>query len=81
MQTLGVGAVGPRLGASSFMPRAPATCDHAQCFLHPFLHTSRSVRAEPEWGVLGKRLGKQMAAVAKAVKSLSMEVRGALGVS
>ncbi|KAL4432409.1 hypothetical protein ABPG77_001708 [Micractinium sp. CCAP 211/92] len=32
-----------------------------------------SVRAEPEWGVLGKRLGKQMAAVAKAVKSLSME--------
>ncbi|KAI7845602.1 hypothetical protein COHA_000889 [Chlorella ohadii] len=32
-----------------------------------------SVRAEPEWGVLGKRLGKAMAAVAKAVKALPME--------
>lgn len=36
-----------------------------------------SVRAEPEWGVLGKRLGKSMAAVAKAVKSLPLEVGGA----
>lgn len=35
---------------------------------------SCSVRAEPEWGVLGKRLGKAMAAVAKAVKALPMEV-------
>ncbi|PRW58449.1 isoleucine--tRNA cytoplasmic isoform B [Chlorella sorokiniana] len=32
-----------------------------------------SVRAEPEWGVLGKRLGKAMASVAKAVKALPME--------
>ena len=33
-----------------------------------------TVRAEPEWGVLGKRLGRAMAAVAKAVKALPMEV-------
>lgn len=32
------------------------------------------MRAEPEWGLLGKRLGKAMAAVAKAVKALPMEV-------
>lgn len=28
------------------------------------------LRAEPDWQALGKRLGKQMAAVAKAVKAL-----------
>lgn len=31
--------------------------------------------AEPEWGVLGKRLGKAMGGVAKAVRDLSLEVR------
>ena len=39
-----------------------------------------SVRAVPEWGVLGKRLGKGMAAVAKAVGALPLEVRCAAGV-
>ena len=33
-----------------------------------------TVRAEPEWGVLGKRLGKAMAAVAAAVRALPLEV-------
>ena len=44
-------------------------CDRLPCCDQPC-----SVRAEPEWGVLGKRLGKSMGAVAKAVKALPMEV-------
>eukprot|EP00887_Chlorella_sp_A99_P005236 scaffold1.g5236.t1 len=32
-----------------------------------------TVRAEPEWGVLGKRLGQAMGLVAKGVKELTME--------
>lgn len=57
---------------------------HARCASPPIptqpplrTHTHCSVRAEPEWGVLGKRLGKQMAAVAKAVKTLGMDVSAA----
>lgn len=38
-----------------------------------------TVRAEPEWGVLGKRLGKAMGAVAAGVKALGMEQVGAGG--
>ena len=55
--------VSPCMRLHSLMPRAS-----------PF-SPDCSVRAEPEWGVLGKRLGKAMAAVAKAVKALPMEVR------
>jgi hypothetical protein len=36
-----------------------------------------TLRAEPEWGVLGKRLGKAIGGVAKAVKDLSLEVGAA----
>uniref|UniRef100_A0A061R806 isoleucine--tRNA ligase n=1 Tax=Tetraselmis sp. GSL018 TaxID=582737 RepID=A0A061R806_9CHLO len=32
-----------------------------------------SIRAEPEWGVLGKRLGKAMGAVAAAIKKMGTE--------
>lgn len=32
-----------------------------------------SLRAEPDWSILGKRLGKAMAAVGKAIKSLTQE--------
>lgn len=34
-----------------------------------------TVRAEPEWGPLGKRLGKGMLAVSKGIKALGTEVR------
>lgn len=32
-----------------------------------------SLRAEPQWGLLGKKLGRSMGAVAKAVKELSVD--------
>ena len=32
-----------------------------------------TLRAEPEWGLLGKKLGKSLAAVGKAVKALTAD--------